>query len=395
MPPADEKKGTNNNGKPTMNDNQSDEQPLSKKARLREPSDDGKEEAKKEEEKKEEKEAREGNTIDTSTVAKLWSPQRASRPGIKIRSLVDGNLRGGDFVLNADGDACTISFLFEKDNNIYGLTAGHLARVGDNLEVFAESTADNDGTYSTTPIGAVVAVDYETDSLIFQVLHPHVVPRVDLLKVSPQTGLGSSLLQLPNPDSNPPQPPEGIEVVVCGAKRRGAHGVVVIGCNDSRGSYSKIGDIGIASKTQHEGSISYGTEGLTDLGDCGALYLDAATGVPIAMHHCLQNPKQERGDGMTEGYVSFGIPLANIFSKHSLLGGQSGREIQEQQLLSPAAAAKSQTRNMTVFKTKPSTKFPPMPGMSQPRRQSPNIAKFKTRRVFLNDKGERISTSPF
>ena len=46
--------------------------------------------------------------------------------------------------------------------------------------------------------------------------------------LSPKSGL-SKILRLPEPDANPTPPQEGTEVVVYGAKRRGANGVVVIG----------------------------------------------------------------------------------------------------------------------------------------------------------------------
>lgn len=53
--------------------------------------------------------------IDTAVVASNWSPRRASRGGIKVHSLADGNFRGGDFVLDiTDGNACTASFLLRK-----------------------------------------------------------------------------------------------------------------------------------------------------------------------------------------------------------------------------------------------------------------------------------------
>ena len=52
-------------------------------------------------------------------------------------------------MLDTDGSACTISFLFEEDSKACGLTAGHLADVGDNLEkIFAESQADEEGQLS-------------------------------------------------------------------------------------------------------------------------------------------------------------------------------------------------------------------------------------------------------
>lgn len=371
-----------------MNDPNEEQPPATKKARRGE--DDEEEGMTKEEKNQEAKGERDSVAIDTTAVSKVWSPQRASRVAIKVRSLEDGNLCGGDFVLDTDGNACTISFLFEKQRKVYGLTAGHLADVGDNLEIFAESQADEEGNYPTIDIGQVVSKDVETDSLIFQIHHPHVLTRVDLLRVlvSPKSGLN-----LPEPDANPTPPQEGTDVVVYGAKRRGAKGVVVIRSSDFKGKISKKGDIGVSSKTDSGESVSYGATSLTDGGDCGALYLVATSGSPIAMHHCLQNPQDEGGENTdaTKGYISFGIPLANILSKHALLGGHSEKEIQKQQLYSPPAAATTQTRNMANFKTKPSTKIPMMDGTIQRPRQSPNIAKFKTRRIFIDRNGKRVS----
>lgn len=377
-----------------MNNSNDDEQPpVTKKARRGELKDHEDKDAlvTKEEKKQDAEDETNSAAIDTTAVGKIWSPQRASRVGIKVRSLQDGNLCGGDFVLDTDGSACTISFLFEKDGKVCGLTAGHLADVGDNLEIFAESQADEEGNYPTIDIGQVVSKDVQTDSLIFQIHHPHVLQRVDLLMVSPKSGL-SSILRLPEPDANPTPPQEGTEVVVYGAKRRGANGVVVIGSSEFKGKISKKGDIGISSNADSGESVSYGNTSLTDGGDCGALYLVTTSGSPIAMHHCLQNPQDEGGKitDKTKGYISFGIPLAKILSKHTLLGGHSEGEAQEQQLYSPPAATGKQTRNMAIFKTKPSTKIPMMKGTIQHPRQSPNIAKFKTRRIFIDRNGKRV-----
>jgi len=312
-------------------------------------------------------------------VASDSSPRRASRDGIKVRSLSDGNFRGGNFVLDADGNACTVSFLFKEGNKIYGLTAGHLAEVGEALEVFAESTVNDEGNYPTIQFGAVVSKDLATDSLIFEVHHPFVVERVDLLKISPKSGLEDSTLLLPDPDANPTPPKESTEVIIYGAKRRGAHGVVVIARNKFRGNYSMVDDIGITSKKEIGGSVFFGTESLTDRGDGGALYLDVATGYPIAMHHCLQNPNPAGTEDCTKGYISFGVPFEKILAKHTLLGGRSEQGFQEQQQYSPSMATKQQSRDMASFKTQPSTKIPPLDGAFQQPRRSSYIAKFKTR----------------
>ena len=374
------------------NSNDDDEQPpVTKRARRGELKDheDKDELVTKEEKKQDAEDETNSAAIDTTAVHKIWSPQRASRVGLKVRSLQDGNLCGGDVILDTDGSACTISFLFEKDDKVYGLTAGHLADVCDNLEIFAESQADEEGNYPTIDVGQVVSKDVQTDSLIFQINHPHVLQRVDLLMLSPKSGL--SILRLPEPDANPTPPQEGTEVVVYGTKRRGANGVVVIGRSEFKGKISKKGDIGISSKDDSGNSVSCGSTSLTDDGDCGALYLVTTSGSPIAMHHCLQNPQDGgKNTDKTKGYISFGIPLAKILSKHTLLGGHLKEGAQEQQLHSPPAATGKQTRNMAIFKTKPSTKIPMMKGTIQRPRQSRNIAKVKTRRIFIDRNGKRV-----
>jgi hypothetical protein len=211
--------------------------------------------------------------------------------------------------------------------------------------------------------------------------------------VSPKSGLASTL-RLPRPDANPEPLHEGTDVVIYGARHRGATGVVVIGSSDFRGTFSRIGDIGVSANTGSGESISYRTDSLTERGDCGALYLNTTTGYPIAMHHCLQNPQDEGAEDTPKGFISFGIPLSKTMSKHTLLGRHSEQEIQDQQLYSPSAAANAQTRNMAMFKTKRSTKIPRLAGTSHPPRQSPNIAKFRTRRIFIDANGNRVSAPP-
>jgi hypothetical protein len=53
----------------------------------------------------------------------------------KIRILMDGPLRGGDFVLNRDGGAATLS----RSEN-FGLAVGHIApKIGDSIFGFSEA----------------------------------------------------------------------------------------------------------------------------------------------------------------------------------------------------------------------------------------------------------------
>jgi hypothetical protein len=89
--------------------------------------------------------------IDIEALKELWSLQRASRLANnekKIRSLEDGPLRGGDFVLNKDSEAASHTY----KSNKFGLTVGHLSRqVGDPIFAFAKSnpTATH-GPYPTS-----------------------------------------------------------------------------------------------------------------------------------------------------------------------------------------------------------------------------------------------------
>lgn len=101
----------------------------------------------------------------------------------KVRSLEDSNLRGGNFVLDLEGRATTLSFAFEKDGALYGLTAGNLADIGDPIFVFfLSSKTPNDfndkESYEIMKVGKVVSKDVDTDSLIFEITHPHMQGKV-------------------------------------------------------------------------------------------------------------------------------------------------------------------------------------------------------------------------
>mmetsp|Transcript_20119 Transcript_20119/g.37617 ORF Transcript_20119/g.37617 Transcript_20119/m.37617 type:complete len:98 (-) Transcript_20119:1087-1380(-) len=68
------------------------------------------------------------------------------------------------------------------------------------------------------------------------------------------------------------------------------------------------------------------------------------------MHHCLQ--------GEQAPYVSFGIPLASILSKHSLLGGDASPE--SQQLAKAPKERRPESRNIAKFDTKITKVVPPL-----------------------------------
>jgi hypothetical protein len=80
------------------------------------------------------------NLIDIEALKEEWSLQRASRLANKIRILEDGPFCGGEFVLNKDGEAATLTFHFSFKSDKFGLTVGNLARqVGDPIFAFAKS----------------------------------------------------------------------------------------------------------------------------------------------------------------------------------------------------------------------------------------------------------------
>ena len=296
--------------------------------------------------------------IDIQAAPSTGSPEvvRLNHAEKKVTSLADGNLRGGNFVLDCDGKAATLAFAFEKDGGIYSLTAGHLADIGDAIFVFLISTKtpndfDDSESYEMIEVGEVVSKNIDTDSLIFRIENPYLNGKVDLLKLVPEAGLADSALQLPEPDANPVPPRMDTKVVVYGAMRRGEAGHVVVASKPYAGMVSKKGDVGISS-------VGDGVRPFTSGGDCGSLYV-TEDGLAIAMHHCLR--------GTEAPYTSFGIPLAAIFTKHSLLGGEQEAIIAESQQRSESdKIAKSpkdkhpESRNITKFDTKITKVIPPL-----------------------------------
>jgi hypothetical protein len=282
--------------------------------------------------------------IDFEATSQKWSPHRLERTEKKVRSLQDGNLRGGDFVLDVTGGATTLSFLFEKDSKVYGVTAGHLADIDDPIFVFfysepTQNDHDNGSSYDILEIGEVVSKDFPTDSLIFEITNPYMKNRLALLKIAPDSGLGERALQIPEPNPLTEPPRIGTKVVVYGAMRRGEHGVVRTPAKAENGYVSKKSDVGISFPDG-------GSKPMTDWGDCGALYLDAQ-GCPIAMHHCLA------GDSVP--FESFGIPFPAIMAKHPLLGGDERQRHEDHQAgrsRPVRAAGMVENRGIARFKTK-------------------------------------------
>jgi hypothetical protein len=212
--------------------------------------------------------------INVQETQQLWTPNRNQRfqhGDQKDRSQNDGPFRGGDFVLDGNGKATTLSFCFEHEEDIFGLTVGHLASgVGDSIFIFSESDPIPDPTRAGEPhsmsyymfkVGVVVSVSPETDSLVFSI-GDHI--NVECLKLAPGAGIGVKDLVLPVPNNQSTPPPLATDLVGFGAQRRGAHGKVVSSSETEDGMYSRIGTIGIASADGE----------LTDGGDCGTLFLN-------------------------------------------------------------------------------------------------------------------------
>ena len=299
-----------------------------------------------------------------------WSPNRNSHRPIRVRSLDDGNIRGGHWVLDQDGNGTTIAFLWknteeqneleqqalaekapeedqgpvaeeeeptteeeptieedtkaeeEEDqstNNsekIYGLTTGHNKNQGDAVFVFlhSEPTETTESCcYELLEIGEIVSKDEATDSAVFEVTRDDVKGRFDFLRLDPKSGLGERELRLPRPSLNPTPPEEDSSVVIYGAATRGNYCSVStprVGDDDvysarGRGNPDEIG---------FERRSSY-TERPTQSGDCGALYLDCTTGLPVAMHHAMDRFEYPEEDEPDE-FESYGFPLSLIMAKH-------------------------------------------------------------------------------
>lgn len=266
--------------------------------------------------------ARTPNTLD-KTLTDKWSPNRDEY--MKVTSLQDGNIRGGYWVLNKNGESATIAFCFKNSEGyIFGLTIAHLFEsVGDPVFVFllhnptptpveyARSDAMIEQMdYEMIEIGEVVAMDVKTDSAIFEVTDDCVKGRIDLLRLLPRSGLGDRELVLPRPSLSAVRPISQTKCAVYGAASRGTLCTVstpYLEPKDAREN-ALAGDVGFEKES---GCLEQATQD----GDCGALYLDVADGCPQAMHHamiCYRWP----GTDKPHEYESFGVSLAPVMATH-------------------------------------------------------------------------------
>jgi len=228
-------------------------------------------------------------------VAQSWSPQRRSRRTKKFLGLKGGPLRGGDFVLTADGSAATCSFCFSVGAQRYGVTTGHLAPIGDPLFVFTGIGNE------VRMVGTVVSVSRSTDSLVFSVSSD--IPALDL-RLPGKSILGEGEIVLPAPNAHLLHP-EKTALFGYGAQRRGGVGLVTTPTQERQCGFCLPGSIGITNTTGLP---------ITDKGDCGTIFIDEAGLFGPSMHYLIWH----RDNGTAE---SFGIPLASIVANHVLLGG--------------------------------------------------------------------------
>jgi hypothetical protein len=267
-----------------------------------------------------------------------WSSDgdvRAELKKMKVVSLEDGNIRGGHWVLNKDGDGCTIAFLWKNSSGrIFGLTTAHsFETIGDSVFVFlhGEPTPityeDHHGfVYEMMEVGEVVSINQDTDSIVFEVTCIFTKHRFDLLKLDRKSGLGDRELRLPRPSLHPSPPTDDSKVIILGAKSRGKRCIVSTPRNEDdenwlfkhtpeqraqneklRG-YSEENEIGFELEAGPTRFPAFN-------GDCGALYLDYLTGFPLAMHHALVHFNLPRDDEPDE-YEAYGFPLSLIMAKH-------------------------------------------------------------------------------
>ena len=261
--------------------------------------------------------AAESNHFDHA-LTESWSPDRDDRTSQKVTSLEDGNIRGGYWVLNKDGDGATLAFCFQNSfGRIFGLTVGHLFEaVGTSVFVFlhnepTETPEANTSLYEMMEIGAIVSKDVATDSAVFEVTTASLKHRFDLLQLIPKAGLGNHRLTLPRPSLNPLPPTNQAKVVIFGAWTRGRKCTVStpsVPLDETEHSASLFKDIGFEDESSDEKRPTYD-------GDCGALLVDVTNGYPIAMHHAIFKFSWP-GTEKPPQFEAHGVPLSLIMAKH-------------------------------------------------------------------------------
>ena len=252
--------------------------------------------------------------VNLAAVNLQWTPERSHRAidgTKKVRSAEDGPLIGGDWVLNEQGGATTLSFCFEnpEGTECYGLTVGHLAKsVGDSIFCFAESEPNpvpalegeiDREEYFMFEIGQVTSISTETDSLVFKMDldKDKYIPMQIAVSSQTHITLDENLLSLAMD-----VPTCGSGFVGFGAQRRGSWCQVLVPSSSSAGQFIFTGDIGLSFAADPRSPA-------TDAGDCGTIFCSAVNGAPAYVHHVLATLSDDRK-------ISYGVPLLTILSAH-------------------------------------------------------------------------------
>ncbi|CAB9500810.1 hypothetical protein SEMRO_93_G048230.1 [Seminavis robusta] len=288
--------------------------------------------------------------LDLEALKETWSPGRerrhqlvtmkiegpaalASTGAVKdtIMPARAGPLRGGDWILNKDGGAATISFFFLHNGETYGITVGHLVeKVGDPVFCFSEATKlpnplpqdsevseghEIDESYFMHEIGTVVSLSRSTDSLVFDL--NGMVAVSEPLKMAPGSGIMGKL-KLPDVRQVMPPPPplRGTSLVGFGAQRRGAHAKVRIPSATVDCDHSRKGNIGIIDADDVGKKV-------TNAGDCGSIFA-SLDGTAQYLHHCGGSDDNE------PPLLSYGYPVWEVLKSHKHLGGE-GEDILEEE----------------------------------------------------------------
>jgi hypothetical protein len=260
-----------------------------------------------------------------------WSPEDDTRlqrtpaaKEMKVRSLDNNSrkLRGGTFILNGHVNAVTLSFCYVADKKNFGLTVARLADyidqdgtvirvglLGDKLFAFDSDTPDANHVYAVVEIGTIVSIHRATDLLILEVRNGiHMEPLV--LDVS----RGQSATILEAAISVPADPNGSTSTLLTalagfGAQRRGTVGRVVsqVGSNAKANEQEILqDDLCIQSFDPSSGQVhANGRKQLTDVGDCGTIFLDVYA-KPWGMHHVLYY------QGSSREYTSCCVPFHKI-----------------------------------------------------------------------------------
>lgn len=248
-----------------------------------------------------------------------WSAGREKPRVMKIRTLdfLSRPAVGGDVIVDRKSAHVTLSFTFKKNGKKFGLTVGHLDFLMLDDPIFMYVGRLPSGMLCKDVVGKVVAIGKDTDSMIFQFfdnipIYPLAVAvcggggdnaddcKVHKIRLEDTERLFSART--------------GHEIMAFGASRRGLTGVFVEHIDElnERGAAAKghLDDVRTAS--YDEATQTAAKDVLTEVGDCGAIYLDK-TGAPILIHVAISIEPNEI-DPLS--YFSIAQPLHRVLDEH-------------------------------------------------------------------------------